>query len=82
MEHDIWEVVKAAVQWLLFPLVTSLAFFFRKYIQRVERVENRMNSIETRMAVVETNIAHIKQDLDDIKKDISKILDRLTCQKN
>jgi hypothetical protein len=77
MEEGIWEVIKAAVQWLVLPLVASVAFFFRKYIQRVETVEKRINEMEIRIAVVETNIAHIRRDIEDIKKGVEKILDRL-----
>lgn len=77
MEQGLWELIKAAVQWLILPLVGAIAFFFRKYIQRVESVEKRINEMEIRLAVVENNIAHIRRDIEDIKKGVDKILDRL-----
>lgn len=77
MEHGIWAIIKAAVEWLFLPLIASLAYFFRKYIQRVESVEKRINEMEIRIAVVETNIVHIRKDIEDIKKGVDKILDRL-----
>jgi chaperonin cofactor prefoldin len=77
MEQGLWEVVKAAVQWLVLPLVGAIAYFFRKYIQRVENVEKRISEMEIRMAVVENNIAHMRKDIEGIKKGVDKILDRL-----
>lgn len=77
MEHDVWEVIKAAIQWLILPLIAAIMFFFRKYIQRVENVEKRINEMEIRVAVVENNISHIRKDIEDIKKGIDKLLDRL-----
>lgn len=77
MEDSMWTVVKAAVEWLVLPLFGAIAYFFRKYIQRVEAVERRLNKMEIRVAVVENNIAHIRQDVEAIKKGVEKILDKL-----
>ncbi len=74
---EMWTIGKAAIEWLVLPLIASIAYFFRKYIQRVESVEKRINDMEIRIAVVENNIAHIRQDIDEIKKGVEKILDRL-----
>ncbi len=74
---EVWTIGKAAVEWLVLPLIASIAYFFRKYISRVESVEKRMNEMEIRIAVVETNIAHIRKDIEEIKKGVDKILDRL-----
>lgn len=77
MEEGMWQVVKGAVEWLFLPLIASIVYFFRKYVQRVEHVEKRINEIEIRMAVVETNIAHMRKDIEDIKKGVEKILDKV-----
>ena len=77
MEDGIWTVIKASVEWLVLPLMASIAYFFRKYISRVGNVEQRINSMEIRVAVVEANITHIRKDIEDIKKGVDKILDRL-----
>lgn len=74
---EVWTIGKATVEWLVLPLIASIAYFFRKYISRVEHVEKRLNEMEIRIAVVETNIAHIRKDIEDIKKGVDKILDRL-----
>lgn len=74
---EVWTIGKAAVEWLVLPLIASIAYFFRKYISRVEQVEKRLNEMEIRIAVVETNIAYIRKDIEDIKKGVDKILDRL-----
>ena len=77
MEQDIWEVIKAIVQWLVLPLVMTVAFFSRKYMQRIELVEKRINEMEIRMALVENNLTHIRNEVEEIKKGVDKILDRI-----
>lgn len=77
VEVGAWEIIKGAVQWMFLPLIGGLTYFFKKYINRVEHVEQRINQMEIRMAVVESNIIHIKKDIEDIKKGVEKILDKL-----
>lgn len=77
VEDGILSVIKAAFEWAILPLVGAVAYFFRKYITRVEKVESRIHNIEVRMAVFEANIVHIRKDIEDIKKGVEKILDKL-----
>jgi predicted Na+-dependent transporter len=77
IEAGVWQVIKGVVEWLFLPLVGGIAYFFRKYIQRVELVESKISKLEIRIAVVEVHIAHIRKDIEGIKKGVDKILDKL-----
>lgn len=76
MESSVWEVIKAAIQWLLVPCVTALAFFVRKYIHRIEAMEQQVKDIEIRTAVVESKIDDIREDLKEIKHGVNRLIDR------
>lgn len=76
MELGIWQIIKTAVECIVLPLFGVIAYFFNRYIQRVEAVEKRVGKIEVRMAIVEVNISHIREDIEDIKKGIEKLIDR------
>lgn len=78
VEVGIWEVIKASIQWLLLPAVTALAFFVRKYIYRIEHMEQQVKDIEIRTAVVESKIDDIREDLKEIKHGVNRLIDRRT----
>lgn len=77
MEVGMWEFIKGSMNWIILPLLGSIAYFFRKYVTRVEHLETRINKMEIRMAVVEANIAHMREDIQEIKNGVDKILDKL-----
>ncbi len=76
VETSVWEIIKAAVQWLLVPAVASLAFFVRKYIHRIDHMEQQVKDIEIRTAVVESKIDDIREDLKEIKHGVNRLIDR------
>lgn len=76
IETGAWEIIKAAIQFLLVPAVTALAFFVRKYIHRIEHMETQVKDIEIRTAVVESKIDDIREDLKEIKHGVNRLIDR------
>lgn len=76
MENGLWELLKGLIQWMLVPAVTALAFFVRKYIQRIEVMEQQVKDIEIRTAVVESKIDDIREDLKEIKHGVNRLIDR------
>lgn len=81
VEAGIWEVIKAAVQWLLVPAVAALTFFVKKYIGRIEIMEQQVKDIEIRTAVVESKIDDIREDLKEIKHGVNRLIDRRVDEK-
>lgn len=76
VEASAWEVIKATIQWLLVPSFAALAFFFKKYIGRIEYMEQQVKDIEIRTAVVESKIDDIREDLKEIKHGVNRLIDR------
>lgn len=77
MENDIWELVRATLQWAIFPCIAAIAYFVRKYIGRVDLMESRVSDLEVRTSVIESKIDDIRDDVKDVKRGIEKLLDRL-----
>lgn len=76
MDLGIWEIIKSLLQLLVFPIVAGLAYFFRKYIHKVDKMEADIRDIEIRTAVVESKIDDIRDALREIKRGVEKLIDR------
>lgn len=63
IEHGIWEVLKATLQWVAAPLAALLAYIGKKYIARIEMVEKEIHELKTRQAVVEEQVKDIREDI-------------------
>ncbi len=76
MEFGAWDLIKSTIQWFVLPAIAALAFFFRKYIHRIDKMEDQVREIEVRTAVVESKIDDIRDDLKEIKRGVEKLIER------
>jgi hypothetical protein len=76
IDSSTWDVVKTLIQFLVIPLVTGLAYFFKKAHVRLDKLEDDMTGTKTRVAVVESKIDDIREDIKDIKRGVEKLVER------
>lgn len=76
LDPSIWDVIKSLMQWLVIPLLTALAYFFKKAHVRLDKLEEDMTGTKTRIAVVESKIDDIREDIKDIKRGVEKLVER------
>lgn len=71
-----WELLKGVVEYAIYPAVLVVAFFMRKHIARVDKVEAAVNEQNTRLAVVESKVDDIRMDIKDIKQNVQRLVAR------
>ncbi len=73
---DSWELLKDIVEYAIYPALMVVAFFMRKQIARVDKVEAAVNEQNTRLAVVESKVDDIRTDIKDIKQNVQRLVER------
>lgn len=71
-----WEIVKAVLQYAVYPLVGAVGFIMKKHIERIDAVEKDLNETKTRTSVIESKVDDIRDDIKDIKRNVEKLVDR------
>lgn len=70
-----WEILRTTI-----PLILAVGggfwFFVRKYIHKVDRVENEQSKQHTRIAVIESKVDDMREDIKEIKHNVERLLDR------
>lgn len=73
---DTWELIKEFITYAIYPALLVIAFFMRRHIARVDKVEEAVNVQNTRLAVVESKVDDIRNDVRDIKQNVQRLVER------
>ncbi len=73
---DAWDLLKDIIEYAIYPALMVVAFFMRKQIARVDKVESAVSEQNTRLAVVESKVDDIRSDIKDIKRNVERLVER------
>lgn len=77
VDNNIWEVVKALLQYAIAPLGAFLIWSFKKHQAKVDSLEQRISQVEKSTAIIQVMVDHIRDDIKDIKAGIDKLISRI-----
>lgn len=66
MDVGSWEVVKAIMNWIVYPVMLLLAYLFKKQLKDLDMLKSDVEKLKITQAVTTSQINDIREDIKDL----------------
>lgn len=66
IEAGSWELIKGILNWVVYPVVLLLGYFFKKQAGAVEMLQKDVEHLKITQAVTTSQIKDIREDIKDL----------------